>query len=150
MFEVILFNGGLSANGRSFSKWLFSTSGLIGSLCTCPVISGTTFTESFRVEPSFSCSSNTVVGVLISSPFILAGTIAFHLNKEGTETARLIQENLYVDNVIYGSDTVDEAITLYTESKELFKKASMNLREWSSNSTELLRKDPKRGQIEEQ
>ena len=65
---------------------------------------------------------------IISSPFLLANTIAFHLNREGTETAQLIRENIYVDNVIYGTDTIEHAVKLYKESKAIFKRASMNLR----------------------
>jgi len=73
---------------------------------------------------------------VISSPFILASTINYHLNKQGSDIAHEIRENLYVDNVICGTDTTEQAIEFYKESKQLFKKASMNIREWASNSEE--------------
>ena len=44
----------------------------------------------------------------------------------------------YVDNVSLGANSVDEAYKIYLESKEIFRKASMNLREWVSNSPEFL------------
>ena len=44
----------------------------------------------------------------------------------------------YVDNVITGTRTVVEAYDFYVEAKNIFQDASMNLREWMSNSTEFL------------
>ena len=44
------------------------------------------------------------------------------------------KDDIYVDNLIIGSNSVVEALKLYNTSKTLFKEASMNLREWSSNS----------------
>ena len=51
-----------------------------------------------------------------------------------------ISNNIYVDNVSLGANSVEEA---YKESKEIFRKASMNLREWVSNSLEFLDLLPK-------
>ena len=39
-----------------------------------------------------------------------------------------------MDNLITGTNTVEEAIKLYHGAKTIFKEASMNLRDWSSNS----------------
>ena len=47
-----------------------------------------------------------------------------------------LQRDLYVDNLITGVSTVDEAKPLYAHSKTLFEAASMNLREWGSNCKE--------------
>lgn len=71
---------------------------------------------------------------VISSPFLLAATIESHLNKYNTPTAEQIRNNIYVDNLITGANTVTDALTHYSESKQIFKDASMNLREWISNS----------------
>ena len=51
--------------------------------------------------------------------------------------------NIYVDNVFLGANSVEEAYKIYVESKEIFRKASMNLREWVSNSFEYLDLLPK-------
>ena len=71
---------------------------------------------------------------VVCSPFLLGGTIKFHLRKVGTPLALDISNNIYVDNVSLGATSVDEAYKIYLESKEIFRKASMNLREWVSNS----------------
>ena len=50
----------------------------------------------------------------------------------------MIHDNIYVDNLCIGANSVDEACSIYKEAKEIFKRASMNSREWSSNSREFL------------
>ena len=71
---------------------------------------------------------------IISSPSLLMSTIQFHLNKFKTPIAEKLKKNIYVDNVIFGAQTTEEARNVYEESKKLFNLASMNLREWTSNS----------------
>ncbi len=72
------------------------------------------------------------------SPVILESVNAFHLKKENTETSKQILDNIYVDNVIGQVDTVEDGKLYYSYSKGLFAKCEMNLREWYSNSTEIL------------
>ena len=57
-----------------------------------------------------------------------------HLERYGGELAKKIKNEIYVDNLITGSDSKDDAINLYKESKAIFKAASMNLREWTCNN----------------
>lgn len=71
---------------------------------------------------------------VISSPFLLAATIESHLSSYKTHLADQIKNDIYVDNLITGANTVVEAMTVYSESKQMFREASMNLREWISNS----------------
>ena len=66
---------------------------------------------------------------LICSLFLLAATIKFHLQKEESSLATHIQNNIYVDNVLIGVESVNEAYKVYREAKIIFEKASMNLRE---------------------
>jgi len=47
-----------------------------------------------------------------------------------------------VDNVITGVCTVEEAKMLYSEAKSVFAAASMNLREWASNSQQFIESVP--------
>ena len=75
---------------------------------------------------------------LICSPFLLAATIKYHLQKEDSPLATHIQTNIYVDNVLIGVKSANEAYKKYKEAKMMFEKASMNLREWNSNSTDFL------------
>ena len=70
---------------------------------------------------------------VISSPFLLSATIKYHLQKETTPIAKLLQRDTYVDNVITGVNSFEEAKLLYIKAKKLFNNASMNLREWISN-----------------
>ena len=71
---------------------------------------------------------------IISSPFLLGATIETHLDTHKTELANKLKNDIYVDNIITGASSDEEAIKLYTTSKHLFLEASMNLREWLSNS----------------
>ena len=71
-----------------------------------------------------------------SSPFLLAATIQTHLEKKGTPEALQIRDDIYVDNLITGADSQEMAKLFYTKAKDIFKDASMNLRDWKSNSME--------------
>ncbi len=83
---------------------------------------------------------------VISSPFLLNATLKFHLQQCGTETAMKIAENIYVDNVIIGAETPEEAIDRYHEGKKIFSDATMNLREWTSNCEEFVKAIPESDQ----
>ncbi|VDK40481.1 unnamed protein product [Cylicostephanus goldi] len=74
---------------------------------------------------------------LIASPFLLAGTIHYHLQMADTPLSQKILKNTYVDNIFYGVDTVEEGKNFYENSKQLFQKAGMNLRQFTSNSEAL-------------
>ncbi|KAH7708794.1 Pao retrotransposon peptidase family protein [Aphelenchoides avenae] len=73
---------------------------------------------------------------LKSSPYLLAGVIKKHLESEGTPLAMEMLKNCYVDNVLLMADTVDEALQKYRDSKAIFAKAQMPLREYASNNSE--------------
>jgi hypothetical protein len=49
-----------------------------------------------------------------------------------------ILKNFYVDDLLGGADTIEEAKTLYTELMTLLPKRGFNLRKWKSNSTTFL------------
>ncbi|KAH7712564.1 Pao retrotransposon peptidase family protein [Aphelenchoides avenae] len=72
---------------------------------------------------------------LKSSPYLLAGVIKMHLEDEGTPLALEMLQNCYVDNVLLMADTVDEALEKYRDSKAIFAKIQMTLREYASNSS---------------
>ncbi|XP_066926074.1 uncharacterized protein [Clytia hemisphaerica] len=74
---------------------------------------------------------------IISSPFLLGATIQHHIEKSNTPIAQKIKDNIYVDNIITGANNTGEAVELYKNAKELFKDASMNLREWLTSSKEV-------------
>ena len=74
----------------------------------------------------------------ISSLFLLWATVSYDLSQQNTPIAEKIKKNIYVDNVITGTDKNYDLKPFYCPAKEISSKASMNLREWNSNSVEFL------------
>lgn len=75
-----------------------------------------------------------------SSPFLLNATIRFHLEKylETNESlVRGLLRSTYVDDIMSGGHTEDEAFDLYTESKRIFREGGFNLRKFLTNSRRL-------------
>ena len=79
---------------------------------------------------------------IISSPFLLAATLDHHLKNYENSAAETVRKNIYVDNVVTGKDTVKEAVDFYIEAKKIFRKASMNLRDWLSNNNSVMKEIP--------
>ena len=65
---------------------------------------------------------------VISSLFLLSATITHHLQENNNQFAKLMQQEMYEDNLITGLNTFEEAKQLYTEAKSLLATASMNLK----------------------
>ena len=59
---------------------------------------------------------------IISIPFLLAATLDHHLKNYENSAAETVRENIYVDNVVTGKDTVKEAVDFYIEAKKIFSK----------------------------
>jgi len=79
---------------------------------------------------------------VVSSPFLLAATIQHHVCKYMGQTTEKLKSDLYVDNLITGVNSVVEALDTYHESKKILQDASMNLREWLSNSPKFMEQIP--------
>ena len=78
-----------------------------------------------------------------SSPWLLAATVRWVLAQfPDMPAAEVIKFAIYVDNVICGVDSVEEAIQFFLDSKGMFKYGSMNLREWVSNCLEFINSLP--------
>jgi len=80
---------------------------------------------------------------IICSPFLLEATLKYHLKRDNSNIATMICNNIYVDNLSVGATSFQEACDTYKEAKSIFKGASMNLREWSSNCDTFLNCLPK-------
>lgn len=74
---------------------------------------------------------------LIRSPFLLVGTIQFHLSNFKIPLERKILRNTYVDKVFHGVSSVAEGEQFSRDSKSLSQLAGMNLRDYASNNLEL-------------
>ncbi|GFT22448.1 uncharacterized protein TNCV_3274171 [Trichonephila clavipes] len=75
-----------------------------------------------------------------SSQFLLAATIKHHLKKYVDifpDTFNHLNQSLYVDDFLCGNDSVQAALTTCIESKQMLEDASMDLRKWRTNSSEL-------------
>ena len=84
-----------------------------------------------------------VVFGVASSPFLLNATLKYHLEKYRSadpETVDRLERALYVDDVTYGADSVEEAFVLFTKSKLWLKEGGFNLRKFVTNSSMLQRK----------
>ncbi|XP_037526248.1 uncharacterized protein LOC119403379 [Rhipicephalus sanguineus] len=72
-----------------------------------------------------------------SSPFLLAATIRHHLascREKFPVTVSLLEKAFYVDDLILGVSTAEQAMTVYQETRAIFADACMELRKWASNS----------------
>ena len=71
------------------------------------------------------------------SPFLLNATIQYHLSQKDNWVARDLMENMYMDNVITGTDCDNKSLEYYSLSRRYLQEAGMNLRQWTSNSEAL-------------
>ena len=72
----------------------------------------------------------------------LGSTIQHHVSKyedSYPETVMKIIRSLYADDFSGGGNSVESAVKLYTEARQIFKEAGMNLRKWNSNSEEVMK-----------
>ena len=72
------------------------------------------------------------------SPAILGATIKHHLLQQSIsmpKITKILEDDLYVDDLATGTETEDEAIRLYNSAKEIMSRGGFNLRKWKSNSS---------------
>ena len=81
-----------------------------------------------------------VVFGVSSSPFLLNATIKHHLERyrhTNEDFVDKLMKCFYVDDVITGAETVQEALSLFMFSKSLMKEGGFNLCKFNSNSQQL-------------
>lgn len=81
-----------------------------------------------------------VVFGVCSSPFLLNSTLRHHLEKfrgSHPELVKKLIDSLYVDDIITGAPTEEQALQLHSESREVLKEGAFNLRKFRTNSTSL-------------
>lgn len=79
---------------------------------------------------------------VISSPFLLTATIRYHLSRTNQPLLKKIADRCYVDNLVTNANNVEEAKTMFKETRKAFGELSMNIRDWTSNSMEFLESVP--------
>ena len=69
------------------------------------------------------------------SPFLLMATIRHHLSRvPNTQVVQEIIDNLYMDDLLTGTDTEKKASVMFEEAQNIMKGAGMDLTKWGSNS----------------
>ena len=65
-------------------------------------------------------------------------TIRYHLEQYRKSHPELLIDSFYVDNVVTGASTEEEAFQLYTDAKKILRDGAFNLRnlcvEWGSTN----------------
>ena len=77
------------------------------------------------------------------SPAILGSVISHHLDKcqdQLREVCQSVKNSFYVDDLISGGATIEEAFNIYSVAKRVMAEGGFNLRKWNSNSQELMSK----------
>ena len=72
-----------------------------------------------------------------SSPFLAISTVNARTKNYAELFRNAVQEilqNMYVDDVLTGADTVDSTVKLQQDMSEIMMKAAFNLTKWASNS----------------
>ena len=78
-----------------------------------------------------------------SSPFLLNAVLKYHLEKfkdEDPEFGAKMIEGFFVDDLVVGAETVEEAFTLYIKTRDRMKEGGFILRKWKSCESALLHK----------
>lgn len=84
----------------------------------------------------------TVTFGLAPAPYLAVKTLRQLAEDEGADfpiASQLLKEDFYVDDVLSGFDTVNEAIDASKQLMEILKRGGFRLQKWSSNSAEFLK-----------
>jgi len=87
----------------------------------------------------------TVTYGMASSPFLANRVIQQLIADEGQQhplAADALKEQIYVDDALLGSDTVEEGLLLQQDVIKLMEKGGFSLRKWSSNNCNILETIP--------
>lgn len=94
-----------------------------------------------KVDPSIVVYRFTrVVFGVTSSPFLLNATVRHHLELHSESHGDLVAKvlrSIYVDDVVTGSQSEEQAYSLYVGAKTLLKTGAFNLRKFTTNSSAL-------------
>ena len=75
------------------------------------------------------------------SPFLLNATLRHHLQKyeeEEPEFVKKVKDSLYIDDLVSGTSTVEEAFDLFKRAKDRLRAGGFLMHKWKSNDNKLL------------
>ena len=90
------------------------------------------------------CMNRVTFGVT-SSPYVAVQTLqqtAKDFSTPDSKASWHVKESFYVDDLLAGADSVQEAIELYKELREVLEKGGFELKKWRSSSSEVLASIP--------
>ena len=91
-----------------------------------------------RGEEIIHCKFNVIPFGNTCSPFLLQAILKYHFQTFPDNSAsRELSQNCYMDNVLSGADSQDEAEELYSTFCYVFEKAGMTLDKWTTNVSQL-------------
>lgn len=96
-------------------------------------------------EPIKEYELTTVTYGTANAPFLAIRTLyqlAFDGYENYPKASEIVKNDFYVDDSVSGADSVEEALEIYKQLRQLMSSASFNLRKWSTNSQELLKHIP--------
>ena len=88
---------------------------------------------------------NTVTYGLNCAPYLAIRTLrqlASDEQQRFPRAAAILQRDVYMDDVVTGADSIEEATDLQSELRQLCKAGGFNLRKWASNQPALMEKLP--------
>ncbi|XP_055309038.1 uncharacterized protein LOC129572946, partial [Sitodiplosis mosellana] len=94
-----------------------------------------------KSEPIREYELSTVTYGMASAPYLAIRTLkqlAMEAADENPLATKTLHGDFYVDDVLSGADSVDEALKVYTALNNLLHSARLHLRKWASNSSEFL------------
>ncbi|XP_055527362.1 uncharacterized protein LOC129719983 [Wyeomyia smithii] len=92
-------------------------------------------------KPISTYELSTVTYSVSPSSFLSTRALQQLANDDGEsypQAQQALQKNMYVDDLISGDSTIEQAIQLRNQLNELLKKGGFNLRKWCSNAPEVL------------
>ncbi|XP_063547551.1 uncharacterized protein LOC134755001 [Cydia strobilella] len=79
---------------------------------------------------------------VVASPFLLTATIRHYISQSNKALLKQVADKCYVDNLVTGADSQQEAKQIYEQTRTVFEQLSMNMRDWISNNQSLMDKIP--------
>ncbi|XP_022913108.2 uncharacterized protein [Onthophagus taurus] len=92
-----------------------------------------------ETEPIDEYSLNTVTYGVASAPFLALRTLQELATREGfrfPSAAKIIQNHIYVDDIVAGANNLSEALALQKQLIQLMKQGCFELRKWASSHSE--------------